>query len=275
MFRLLFFIVFSSLLISCSNDEEESLKDFANSEITIENTDTIPIQTITLSQYRALELEFNKKYVSDLKALTNNAFDKQLEKFEDEELGFFAGYGHMFSYLFKSKQSWLDEMRLTSNKYFRTLNTEQDANNLFLNYKKDIINLRKRFKEKYTKTELPTHAPLDLPEVSISLSELSNHSRNNIVIEVVSEGIEKIASWLLYPFILWLLSLIIPYNIKGCIAKVIVFLISLAISIAISIWNDNRLLDQLRDQRKEITCVDYNNILEQLNKNTKLFYENN
>ncbi len=275
MYRAFLLYISLSLLFSCTNEEEEKLREFVNSNITIDNNDTLESPDFSLLQYKSLELDFNKKYVADLEKLMNTSFDTQLNHFEDEELGFFAGYGYMFSFFFKTKQSWQDEMRLKSNKYFGTLNTEQEAYDLFLKYKKDISSLRKRFKEKYRKDELPSHVPMNLPEENISLSELSNHSRNNIAIEVVSEGIERIASWLLYPFILWLLSLIIPYNFKGCIAKVIVFFISLAVSVAISIWNDNRLLDQLREQHKEIACVDYSKILEQLNQNTISFYENN
>lgn len=272
--RILYFIVIF-LFFSCSNEDEEKLKSIVTSDISIGANDSIEGQIDKLDQYQEVELNFNKKYVSDLENLINSAYNKQLEHFEDEELGFFAGYGYMFSYLFGSKQGWEDEMRLKSGKYFGSLNIEQDAYTLFESYQKDVSNLRKRFWDRNNSKTLPFHQKLNLPDKRISLGELTSHSRNNIVIEIISEGLEKMATWLIYPFIVWALSLLFPaFGKVGCIAKIIVFIITIILSAAISMWNDNRLIEKLREQNKEQVALDYQIILKELNNNTRKFYEN-
>lgn len=273
--RILYFIAIFSLF-SCSNEDEEKLKALARADIIVDANDSIEEQLDRLEQYQEIELNFNKRYVSDLEGLINSAFDKQLQHFEDEELGFFAGFGYMFSYIFKSKQDWEDEMQLKSKKYFGSINVEQDAYDLFLSYQNDISNLRKRFRSRSKDNKLPVQQNLNLPDKRISLGVLSSHSRNNIAIEIISEGIEKLASLLIYPFIAWILSLLFPkFGMVGCVTSIIVFIISIAFSIIISMWNDNSLIEKLREQNKEQIAIDYQKILNELNNNTHRFYESN
>lgn len=270
----LYVLVFALLFFSCSNEDEEKLKSIVSTDIIVDTNDSIEEHIDRLEQYQELELEFNSKYINDLENLVKTSFERQLEHFEDEELGFFAGYGYMFSYFFKSDQEWSDEMRLKSDKYFGALNIENEAYELFLSHTKDISNLRKRFWTRSKNGKLPQHQNLDLPDKLISLGDLTSHSRNNVFIEIVSEGLERLVSWLVYPLILWLLSLLIPNKTAhGCIAKIAAFLLCAIVSGAISMWNDNRLLDALRAQNNQEIPIDYNNILNELNKNTTAFYE--
>lgn len=272
---LLLILSISIFALSCNNEEEVRLKNLVKSDLQLTTSDSIKDIELGLSQYQAEELKYNKRFVTDLESIVNTAFDKQLDKFEEKELGFFAGYGYMFSYFFKSEQSWSDEMRLKSDKYFSSLNVEQDAYELFSEYQKDISLLRKRFWSKSKNGIIPQNIKLNLPEKNISLGALSSHSRNNVVIELISEGLERLGTWLLYPLVLWVLSIFLPTNIQGCIAKIVVFLISLVVSVVISMWNDNKLLDAIREQNKEIVTIDYNKILKELNNNTHEFYESN
>lgn len=273
--RLFFFLISCVYFVSCSNEDEEKLRSLVNRDIQITVSDSIKDTEFALAQYEREELELNKIFISDLERLINSAYDKQLEHFEEEELGFIAGYGYMFSYLFESKQGWEDEMRLKSEKFFGSLNIEQDAYTLFKSYQKDVSNLRKRFWNRSNSKTLPFHQKLNLPDKRISLGELTIHSRNNIIIEIISEGLEKMATWLIYPFIVWALSLLFPaFGKVGCIAKIIVFIITIILSAAISMWNDNRLIEKLREQNKEQVALDYQIILKELNNNTRKFYEN-
>ena len=272
---LLLILSISIFTLSCNSEDEVKLKSIVKRDLQLTASDSIKDIELGLSQYQAEELKYNKKFVTDLESLVNTAFDKQLDKFEEEELGFFAGYGYMLSYFFKSKQSWEDEMRLKSDKYFSTVNIEQDAHELFTEYQKDTSLLRKRFWSKSKNGISPNNIILNLPEKNISLGALTSHSRNNVVIELISEGLERLGTWLLYPFVLWVLSLFLPNKIQGCIAKIVVFLISLVVSVVISMWNDNKLLNAIRDQNKEVVTIDYNIILEELNNNTYKFYESN
>ena len=64
-------------------------------------------------------MQFNKKYVQNLQTLIDDSFEKQLEHFDDEELGFFASYGYMIDYIFKSDQEWEDSLNSFHAKAYR------------------------------------------------------------------------------------------------------------------------------------------------------------
>ena len=112
---LILLTVFS--LIACSNAEEEKLREIVNEELTVETSDTLSsLDAVTLEQYRDIELARNKQYVSSLSNLLENGFDIQLEKFEDEELGFLASYGYMFDYFLMGLQEIVEHISVAGQK---------------------------------------------------------------------------------------------------------------------------------------------------------------
>ena len=67
-----------------------------------------------------------------------------------------------------------------------------------------------------------------------------------------------------------IIALTIGWVLPG--ANLIIAGITIIISFILSIRNDNKVLDSLREQHTEIT-LDYESILNDLNKNTVKFYE--
>ena len=117
MYKWLFILVLL-FLYSCSDEEDDKLRESIKEEIAISATDSISTnKIITIEQYKDVELAFNKKYIKDLRSLIEGSFEKQLDSFDDEELGFWASYGYMIDYLFKSDQEWEDEMLLNHNHF--------------------------------------------------------------------------------------------------------------------------------------------------------------
>ena len=110
-------------------------------------------------------------------------------------------------------------------------------------------------------------ARLDLPELDLYLGDLKDHSRNNLIIEV---GVEALV-WILVLLILFLLSLIIAVPTGGL--SLIVTVLTIIISVWLSIANDNKLLNSLRDQNAIVMQADYISILDSLNENTYCFYD--
>lgn len=127
-------LIFLSLLItSCKDNNADSLKNKLQSEY------TLPYKVEKLSsgskvQYIQMEKSINQQYIKDLDSLVSTAFLRQLERFEDEELGVLSSYKNMFSWLLKSKQSWDDAMIVMSNKYFNSLDVSQEQHALYLKY---------------------------------------------------------------------------------------------------------------------------------------------
>ena len=266
----LVFFLLCVVVFSCSNSEEEKLRAKMFEETTIVQKDSRELSDTQISQYKDLELAANKEYIKDLKVLIDSSFEKQLGHFEDEELGVIAGYKYMFKYIFMSEEKWTDLQIQLGDRYFNSLNTEQTALQLSLNHAQKVKDLRIKYKGIKASTA-PKMQVLNLPNSNVYLGSLINHSRNNVAIEIGT----TILDYLLGLLLIWIVVNIIGYTITGpvgCGISIVSFVIMVAVSVCLTHYNDNSLLESLRQQKQENT-VDYNSILYNLNNNTAKFYE--
>lgn len=264
----LFLIALAFLLTSCGDSSANSLKEHLQTDY-IPSVNTEKLSSGSKAQYIQLEKTINLSYVKGLDSLVNTAFDRQLEKFEDKELGVWSSYINMFSWLFKSNQSWNDEMNILSNRYFNSLDINQEQHALYKDYLKDIENIRKQF---VFEKNLPTYTQIDLPSEKIALDPLSEHSRNNLVIEFGTE----LFSWFL-GFVIVQIILLFVDKIAGpwgCLIDFIVFIVIIIISVIMANANDSKLIDNLRKQQTQSVKFDNENIIKYLDDNTIRFYEN-
>ena len=268
-FVLVFFLL-CVVVFSCSNSEEEKLRAKMSEETSTVQKDSRELYDIQISQYKDLELAANKEYIKDLKVLIDSSFEKQLGHFEDEELGVIAGYKYMFKYIFMSEEKWTDLQIQLGDRYFNSLNTEQAALQLSLNHTQKVKDFRIKYKGIKAST-VPKMQVLNLPNSKVYLGSLINHSKNNIAIEIGT----TILDYLLGLLIIWIVVNIIGYANKGpigCVVSFVSFIIMVVVSVYLTNYNDNSLLESLRQQKQENT-VDYNSILYNLNNNTTKFYE--
>ena len=268
-FVLVFFLL-CVVVFSCSNSEEEKLRAKMSEETSTVQKDSRELYDIQISQYKDLELAANKEYIKDLKVLIDSSFEKQLGHFEDEELGVIAGYKYMFKYIFMNEEKWTDLQIQLGDRYFNSLNTEQTALQLSLNHAQKVKDLRIKYKGIKASTA-PKMQVLNLPNSNVYLGSLINHSRNNVAIEIGT----TILDYLLGLLLIWIVVNIIGYTITGpvgCGISIVSFVIMVAVSVCLTHYNDNSLLESLRQQKQENT-VDYNSILYNLNNNTAKFYE--
>ena len=264
------FFLLCVVVFSCSNSEEEKLRAKMSEETSTVLKDSRELSDIQISQYKDLELAANKEYIKDLKVLIDSSFEKQLGHFEDEELGVIAGYKYMFKYIFMSEEKWTDLQIQLGDRYFNSLNTEQTALQLSLNHAQKVKDLRIKYKGIKASTA-PKMQVLNLPNSNVYLGSLINHSRNNVAIEIGT----TILDYLLGLLLIWIVVNIIGYTITGpvgCGISIVSFVIMVAVSVCLTHYNDNSLLESLRQQKQENT-VDYNSILYNLNNNTAKFYE--
>ena len=264
------FFLLCVVSFSCSNSEEEKLRSKMFEETTIVQKDSRELSDTQISQYKDLELAANKEYIKELKVLIDSSFEKQLGHFEDEELGVIAGYKYMFKYIFMSEEKWTDLQIQLGDRYFNSLNTEQTALQLSLNHAQKVKDLRIKYKGIKASTA-PKMQVLNLPNSNVYLGSLINHSRNNVAIEIGT----TILDYLLGLLLIWIVVNIIGYAITGpvgCGISIVSFVIMVAVSVCLTHYNDNSLLESLRQQKQENT-VDYNSILYNLNNNTVKFYE--
>ena len=219
-------------------------------------------------QYMQMEKSINQQYIKELDSLVNTAFVRQLERFEDEELGVLSSYKNMFSWLFKSRQSWDDAMIVMSNKYFNSLDVSQEQHALYLEYVKDIKEIRQQF---LSVKGLPSYTQIDLPSETITLDAFSNHSRNNLVIEFGTE----LFGWFLGFVLVQIILLFVDKTAGtwGCLIDVVVFIIIVVASVFMSSSNDAKLIESLEKQHKQTVKYDYGALLKSLDNNTTKFYE--
>lgn len=266
----LVFFLLCVVVFSCSNSEEEKLRAKMSEETSTVQKDSRELSDTQISQYKDLELAANKEYIKDLKVLIDSSFEKQLGHFEDEELGVIAGYKYMFKYIFMSEEKWTDLQIQLGDRYFNSLNTEQTALQLSLNHAQKVKDLRIKYRGIKASTA-PKMQVLNLPNSNVYLGSLINHSRNNVAIEIGT----TILDYLLGLLLIWIVVNIIGYAITGpvgCGISIVSFVIMVAVSVCLTHYNDNSLLESLRQQKQENT-VDYNSILYNLNNNTTKFYE--
>lgn len=266
----LVFFLLCVVVFSCSNSEEEKLRAKMSEETITVQKDYRKLSNTQISQYKDFELAANKEYIKELKVLIDSSFEKQLGHFEDEELGVIAGYKYMFKYIFMSEEKWTDLQIQLGDRYFNSLNTEQAALQLSLNHAQKVKDLRIKYKGIKASTA-PQMQVLNLPNSKVYLGSLINHSKNNIAIEIGT----TILDYLLGLLLIWIVVNIIGYAITGpvgCGISIVSFVIMVAVSVCLTHYNDNSLLESLRQQKQENT-VDYNSILYYLNNNTAKFYE--
>lgn len=266
-YALLIFVFLSLLMTSCRDKNAVALKEKLQSEY-VRPDKVTNLSSGSKVQYMQMEKSINQQYIKKLDSLVNTAFIRQLERFEDEELGVLSSYKNMFSWLFKSKQSWDDAMIVMSNKYFNSLDVSQEQHVLYLEYIKDIKEIRQQF---LSVKGLPSYTQFDLPSETITLDAFSNHSRNNLVIEFGTELFGWFLGFVLIQIILLFVDKIAgPW---GCLIDVIVFIIIVVVSVFMSISNDTKLIKSLEDQHKQTVKYDYEILLKSLNSNTVKFYE--
>ncbi|MEE0889792.1 MAG: hypothetical protein U0L57_06245 [Bacteroidales bacterium] len=263
-----FILIFSLFVfVGCSNEKEDKLKEKFSQELEVtKQYKRGKSSRAVAQQYVEMEQNLNNKFVNDLNELIDNSFEKKLEKFEDEELGFFSNYGYMFDYIFKDEAKWQEELRLKSNKYFNNLDLEQEIALLYKNHVDEINKLRSSFYQTKRTVNMPESINLDLPKENVDLMGMKNHTGNNMLIEFATGALV----WIFILFIVIILALTIGWVLPG--ANLIIAGITIVVSIILSIRNDNKVLDSFREQKTEIT-LDYESILNDLNKNTIKFYE--
>lgn len=263
--RISFAIILAISIVSCTDREAKELKEILSKPIEVPAANQ-KLSQASIKQYRDAELAYNERYVADLKKTLDNSFEKQLDNFEDNELGFFSSYENMLDYIFMSKEKLEDSWKVKSTKYFNSLDIENDALYCYELYIKDVSAIRSNFYQKKHSDSLPSMAKLDLPTQDIYLGDIKTHSRNNLIIEV---GVEATV-WILVLLILFIVSLIVAVPTGGL--SLIVTIITIIVSVILSMANDKKLLNSLREQNTIVMEADYSAILKSLNENTYRFY---
>ena len=267
-YALLIFAFLSLLITSCKDKNAVALKEKLQSEYARPDKVT-NLSSGSKVQHMQMEKSINQQYIKDLDSLVNTGFTRQLERFENEELGVLSSYKNMFSWLFKSKQSWDDAMIVMSNKYFNSLDINQEQHALYIEYIKEIKEIRQQF---LSSKGLPSYNQISLPSETITLDAFSEYSRNNLVIEFGTE----LFSWFLGFVIVQILLLFTDKILgpwKGCLVDIAVFIIIVIISVFMSSSNDARLIENLKSQHSKTIHYDYDFLLKSLDNNTIKFYE--
>ena len=254
-------------LFSCQSDEETALREKIAS-IEFSNTQTLnkALTPALIYEYRQAELAINRRYVNETKSVISNDFEEKLEVFEDNEFGFFRSYKHMFKVLIEDKDALNDYWNLKKSKYFSNLTTHQKLHDCYENYNFDIQKLRGQISLSIRCKSIPKEVRYNIINQEVSLNGMNKHSYTNLAIEFGTD----IAVWLLVMGVVTLISLVI-----GCAAPPtwILTIITIIASVILSIYNDNKMIDSIRDQSETQVELEITDVLNKLDKSTNAFYD--
>ena len=254
-------------LFSCQSDEEKALREKIAS-IEFSNTQTLnkALTPALIYEYRQAELAINRRYVNETKSVISNDFEEKLEVFEDNEFGFFRSYKHMVKVLIEDKDALNDYWNLKKSKYFSNLTTHQKLHDCYENYNFDIQKLRGQISLSIRCKSIPKEVRYNIINQEVSLNGMNKHSYTNLAIEFGTD----IAVWLLVMGVVTLISLVI-----GCAAPPtwILTIITIIASVILSIYNDNKMIDSIRDQSETQVELEITDVLNKLDKTTNAFYD--
>lgn len=254
-------------LFSCQSDEEKALREKIAS-IEFSNTQTLnkALTPALIYEYRQAELAINRRYVNETKSVISNDFEEKLEVFEDNEFGFFRSYKHMFKVLIEDKDALNDYWNLKKSKYFSNLTTHQKLHDCYENYNFDIQKLRGQISLSIRCKSIPKEVRYNIINQEVSLNGMNKHSYTNLAIEFGTD----IAVWLLVMGVVTLISLVI-----GCAAPPtwILTIITIIASVILSIYNDNKMIDSIRDRSETQVELEITDVLNKLDKTTNAFYD--
>lgn len=263
---LLCLILISVLFSSCCRNETDYLRERVSMSLPIPADNNKSISMVGRTQYCNLEQKLNEKFIQRVKDVVEGDFYEQLERFENEELGVFSSYANMFRSVFWGKQKWEDYWQIKSIDYFSTLDTRMKIQKEYEAYLYEIKAMRTNYVKNENSSSLPEFETLDLPEQEIYLGD-KYHSRNNLFIELGTE----VAGWLIALLIVSIITIFVAIPTAG--TSLIATVISIILAVWLSIRNDNKLIDSIIEQHKEVEkTLDYNSLLESLNENTYEYY---
>jgi hypothetical protein len=229
----LFLITF----IACSNEQEDKLKEKFSEEIKVTPQYKKGKSALAVvQQYIEMEQNLNLRFVNQIQELVDNSFEKKLEKFREEQFDFFSNFGHWWDRISKNEKEKQDKMKLIADKYFNNLDTQQEVQELYSKYVDEINKLRSTFYKTKGVDEVSERLDLSIPKDSIVINGMDEHV-----------------------FKYWLAQKLgtIDYGV---------------VSTFIEVDSEEKIIESLRQQHKE-TSLDYQSILNKLDKNTVKFYE--
>ena len=263
--------VFALVLFSCSNQQEKELRESIESISFNEVESAKKMNGATLAQYKDQENLMTDNYIKGLKDIVEKSFDRQIEEFEDNELGVLSGYKYMFKYIISSEQEWTDLQIQLSDRYFNSISLQQEAYEYSNEYLNRIKELRSQFYKDKSGVNTPRVEVLQIPKNQIFVGGLAKHSSINLAIEIGT----AILDWLLGILIVWIVVNIIGYATTGpvgCVITVVSFIIMMLISIFCTSYNDEKLVDSLKAQHESF-ALDYDTLHKTLDNNTIEFYD--
>lgn len=229
--------LFLTTFIACSNEQEDKLKEKFSEEIKITpQYKKGKNAREVLQQYIEMEQSINLRFVNQLQELIDNSFEKKLERFIEEEFDYFSNLGNWWNKVTGNEIEFQDRMKLMADKYFNNLDTQQEAQELYDKYVDEIDKLRSTFYKTKGINEKQERLELNIQKDDVSISGMDKHASKFWLAETISN-------------------------------------VDLGIfSTFIELDSEEKIIESLRQQHKE-TSLDYQSILNNLDKNTVKFYE--
>lgn len=271
--KIYFFILVLTISISCKEKNESSTDDYhltKKEKISLEESSSL------IDSAKEFELNHNEIFQEDLNTNSKEYYDKVIDTFVDEEMGFFRIFGEMWDYTFKSNNERKLLWKLKIERYFRTTSFLSNVRNQITIYTEGVNNQRKNGISKIIGSKHSSDLKLNLIVEGNSFNT-KNETVDNIVRKINEEIIDQLADIPTDSLLSWIIVSII--SLFGVITtlgrRVIGFVVLICCVIFFFIRSNNRQSEMKETLKNEVYQVLNNtniNYLDQLNKNTIEYY---
>lgn len=262
-----------TIFFSCEEKKEASTEDY---HLTKKEVISLDESSSLIDSSKEFELNHNKIFQEDLNTNSKEYYDKVIDTFVDEEMGFIRLFGEMWDYTFKSQNERNSLWKIKIERYFRTTSFLSNVRNEVTIYTEGVNNQRKNGVSKILGVKYSSDIKLNLIVEGNSFNT-KNETVENIVKKINEEIIDQLIDIPLDSFITAIIIAIIGLiaTISSLTKNIISIVVMLCCGIFLFIRSNNRQSEMKETLQKDVYQVLNNtniNYLDQLNKNTIEYY---
>lgn len=227
-------------------------------------------QIVRLKQY---EYNLNRDFQKSLLDSSLYYFDSRVEKFVDEETGFFAIWSEAFRFYesdIKTKERWANKVK----KYFNATSYTIYINSLIDKHETLITVQRNDFLNKHIYSLTETSSNLKIK--GFNHFDVSDEQIDKLVLKikqmVITEVVSELLDTLLWPLFVFLIFVLLGIAVHPYIS-IFFTIVMLLFSVFSSVKLSSDITCNLQVELRKLHSVENLNVIDDLNKSTCDYYQ--
>lgn len=252
-----------------------------NSKTTNQKIVTTPINeinydSISVAEMIAIEKQYNQFYNDKLASLITSNFEKQYQRFDEEQIKFFKNFRYAFRWRFRSDDNWNNYLNYLSEKYFNPIPIKSSLISLSDKYQNDIVALRSNYYKAQNKGEEPSYEDLKLSDNQFLGVYSNSYANETVAVEMETKTLATILiviiAWLVLYIIGFIWAMMVPQH-HGRNLIILSTIIAVVLLIVSFNNNDKHMRNSLPANENAIIENNTNKVQTMLDNNTTAFYE--